>query len=222
MKYSLVTPYRERKGQYENLKRLIDEAKDKMKSVDEIIISEYGLPDEGLDRLGVKVFREPTQGVWNRPRAVNNGLRQCINEYAIVLDSDCIPIRDLDIILAEMNKRKEAVILWVMRGNFLDTHSPGNFSIKVKSFWEIGGYDERFKGYGRADKDFEYRLQENNQLLYLPFCLRKEDGKTNNDLSEQQKQEWEKNKKRFEKKHGKGALKKIYGKRIKIEPFLLY
>ncbi len=211
MKFSLITPYRKRTGQFENLVRLINIVKKNIFSINEIIVSEYGVPDKRLDNLDVKIVREYSISVWNRSRSVNNGVEKAKNKYIVILDSDCIPIIGLDIVLQHLHKRKKAVILWSLNGDAIDLHSTGNFSIERDYFYKLGGLDENYKGYGREDKDLEIRLLKEKEVMYLPFFLLKDDRRTKKPLSKELKYYWRKNKIYFKGKHGRYSTLKVDG-----------
>jgi len=219
MKISIITPYRKRKGQFENLKRLIKNVRGNLPLIKEIIISEYGIHDKRIDSIGnVKILKEDTNEIWNRSKAINLGMKNVKGDVFLVLDSDCIPLPNLDEVLLELHKRFGVIFLWPIVNGFLDTNSVGNLSITEYALSKIGRWDEKFKGYGREDKDIEYKIIKSGmRYTYLPFFIKKDDRKTPSRFTEKQKKCWEKNKIYFNKKHGKNAFEKVHGKRVRLK-----
>lgn len=219
MEYSIITPYRNRKGQFQNTSRLVNRLGKISENIKEIIISEYGIPDMRIDKLGTKIVREDSSKIWNRARAINNGYKQSKGEYILILDGDCIPSYDLTLILDILHKKFDPIFLLSQKEDIIDMHSVGNLSIKSQTFKSIGGYDERYEGYGREDKDLEYRILSKN-IAYLPFHLTKQDDSTDSKPSSEKIASWEKNKLLFNQKHGENAFKRVYRKKVFLRDFI--
>ncbi len=119
------------------------------------------------DNLAVK-YHHLSSDTWNRAKAINDGIRLAKMEgrewvCVMSLDLDC---RDLPFKMyrtLEFYQFLEHYYVFDVRQgeqpHFADNWG-GDIAMFAISLWEeVGGFDERFTGYGYEDKDFYMRVQ---------------------------------------------------------------
>ena len=200
--FTFLIPYRKRPGQYKRLSRALESVA-RLPLVDEIVISEYGIHDPAIDTLRAVVVTEHCEGIWNRSRCLNHGLKCCRGPFVVVLDADCVPDPRLTVRLKRLHRRWPAVILHVTTGGCLNTHGSGNVGVALDLIRQVGGYDEVFEGYGREDKDLELRLQPN--VAYLGHMVA--DDEVSDELTDRDMEAWDQNAAYFARKHGSVAIR---------------
>lgn len=116
----------------------------------------------------VKAFRMPVSTHFNGGRTFNVAAKQSQGNIVVFSPPDMIPLTP---VLASIQKHhSETDWLYlapkVIRSNNLGQVGEGligGASVPKKMFDELGGFDERFIGYGNVDVDFMYRIRHYSQ-----------------------------------------------------------
>ena len=110
----------------------------------------------------VRVF-ETNERTYGPTLPFNIGVKKCHGDIIILNPADIVPTTEvLPIILREHKKISN---LYLMPKLYINMHGTEwqkttcGVSMKKKSYEDVGGYDERFKGIGRQDLDFLARFE---------------------------------------------------------------
>jgi glycosyltransferase involved in cell wall biosynthesis len=127
----------------------------------ECIVVDYNCPQKTGDWVAqhypqVKVVRVTDDEGFNKPRALNLGVREASAEWLVFIDADIRLAGDL---LAWLTPQ-------LARGNFYRAaltrekmDNFGTFACHRDDFAKTGGYDELLRGWGMEDNDMYYRLR---------------------------------------------------------------
>lgn len=125
-----------------------------------------------------RILRTETQGyLWNRSHALNTAIRNVSTPYLATTDIDAIFSPDFTAVLSPCLKEDSYLVcgahelsedFHIERIEFLnvcDLPEPkkncGIFqAISTKQIQDIGGFDEYYRGWGKEDRDLDYRLQK--------------------------------------------------------------
>jgi hypothetical protein len=188
----------------------------------EIIVAEQSaapMPHDQLPR-GVRYLHVPDEEVtreFNKSRLLNKAVQMARAPWALLHDADiAVPGDYLDAILQRAVKGWEAVrpirflfyldepqSLAFSGSGILPTHVErvtqnfpgGSTAIKRETYWQIGGLDERFEGWGGEDTEFLDRLRTRRVFpghfapalhLWHPPAPKKQSGDRNQKLLAQQ------------------------------------
>ncbi len=114
-------------------------------------------------------------GVWNRSRALNNGIRQAKTPYVATTDCDILfstrfwravevaLVKDHYLLLSEAWGIVSKGLYPRPRGR----EGQGGFCLFPKSVWEdLGGYDEQYQFWGAEDNDWVFRVEAYTQKKF--------------------------------------------------------
>jgi hypothetical protein len=130
-------------------------------------VTNFARVREGWDMAEIPVFTGDCEGDWKRAHAVNAAVAQAV-------DADVILISDSDILLehpvtqtiwaCDLALKHNAYVVAFTTLIYLDAKGKqfweqsriwgGVFAIPRALYDEVGGFDERFRGYGAEDKGF--------------------------------------------------------------------
>lgn len=117
---------------------------------------------ERLNRHGweVSIGGALQDGRFNRAKALNEAIRESINEWIVTMDVDMI--LPFDFFKQIHNKLKPKIMLtfdFFEGGVPRFPDSPGGVTVFHYELWrEVGGYNEAYEGYGYEDYDFRDRV----------------------------------------------------------------
>lgn len=156
----------------------------------------------------------------------NRGASAAVGEYLLLVNNDIevLSERPYDLLRKALSNRKAgaAGILWTSEWHKFHSEQiaremrdgywlgvlpvPGYFwAMRREVYWEVGGMDEEFSGYGHDEVEMQYRLVKANYLVALLNAqVRHEQGATylRQTPPEEGKRMWEGNVARFHQKHG--------------------
>ena len=130
-------------------------------------VANFARVREGWDEMGIPVYTGDCEGDWKRAYAVNAACAQAE-------DADVLLISDSDILLGDPAGQTVSACQTALRYNaytvaftsliYLNSSGfvfweqsriwGGVFAIPRSLYDEVGGFDERFRGYGSEDKGF--------------------------------------------------------------------
>lgn len=122
---------------------------------------------QGWDAVGIPVYTGDCEGDWKRAHAVNAACAQAPNvDVLLISDSDIlleVPVTQT-IAACEAALKHNAYVVAFTTLIYLDANEKefwrqtliwgGVFAIPRSLYDEVGGFDERFRGYGSEDKGF--------------------------------------------------------------------
>lgn len=134
------------------------------------------LKDLNLENLNISLYRIEEDLYCNIPGAMNLSAKECDSEWILFLDMDTLISKKMSEQLLKLVKIKQKNHIYkfnriVENKNDKRHHKihPKVCLIKVKDFWDIGGYDEDLVGhYGMTDPVFFYRANE--KKFTTVFC----------------------------------------------------
>ncbi len=183
---TFIYTYRERDTQ--DIKRFLnslESLKKQTKKDFEVVCVDYGNCESAMTKLNelisqysfCRVLRTETQGfLWNRSHALNTAIRTVSTPYLATTDIDAIFAPDFVATLYPSLEDKYYLVCGahelskdfsIEKINFSNGHALpepkkncGIFqAVETKKIQEIGGFDEYYRGWGKEDRDLDYRLQ---------------------------------------------------------------
>ena len=122
--------------------------------------------------LDISLYRIIDDIFFNVPGAVNLGAFITDTSWFLKQDVDTIvPNESMERLLSVLSEDKQNIIYKYYRVNGTKTSSPnkiapGQFCIRKKDFWRIGGWDEDFCGnYGMNDPAFFFRARKLGYII---------------------------------------------------------
>lgn len=116
-------------------------------------------------RLDLRLFRTSIDIPWNEEFATNLGISQVETQWFMHTDLDHeVPAKTLVRLMSDDYDTRCAYLFSrneVTREGLVQPRAPhpASWFMTTKLFWEIGGYDERFRGrYMPSDRDFRERV----------------------------------------------------------------
>ena len=169
MQLSFITTYY---NQHEMLQKQIalwesysDEIKEKL----QFVVVDDGSEIPALNfidnpNINLAIYRITKDIYCNIPGAVNLGAKECETEWMFKHDIDHLLSEESVEKMIELMPNKGKVYKFYRHNGTEISNSnkiaPGQFMIRVKDFWKIGGWDEDFCGnYGQNDPAFFWRSQ---------------------------------------------------------------
>jgi predicted glycosyltransferase involved in capsule biosynthesis len=133
------------------------------------------IKDLDLKDLNFNLYRVDEDLYCNIPGAMNLSAKECITDWILFLDMDTLIDKKMSEQLSEIIKKDKKKTVYKFnritenkKDNRYHKIHPKVCLIRVKDFWDIGGYDEDLVGhYGMTDPIFFYRAKGK---IHTVFC----------------------------------------------------
>jgi len=125
---------------------------------------------KSFDDPRFKLYRIKEDLGFNSHGARNLAMKQCTNEWAMLIDIDRVGMGRFANILERyvLSAKDKEYFNWFLQGNE-PTHN--DYCIRVDDFWESGGYDEEFVNWHYGDRLFIDRLNLYMYPTSIPYNL---------------------------------------------------
>jgi hypothetical protein len=149
------------------------------------------LKDIDMNDISIHIYKIKKDIFWNIPGVINLGAKQCKTPYYIILDMDTLISTKMACQLINLAKHNiDKNIAFKFNRKVVDNpNHPKNHKIhpcicliRIKDFWEIGGFDEDLVGnYGSNDRFFFHRAKNIIKLKIMKNIFLKyyTEGETN-------------------------------------------
>ena len=115
-------------------------------------------------KFNAQAFRIRRDIKWNQDGARNVGSHHARGEWLLLVDMDMIVTEELLRISLSVQEDKIYSYLRSLSGGELVSSSPNCFLIRKKRYWDIGGYDEDYRGTYGTDRLWRKRIGKYTEL----------------------------------------------------------
>jgi len=143
---------------------------------------------DSIKNVNYHFSKNATSLLFNKSQAFNLGVKKSVDDSVILHDADMIMNCGYTKSIYEMLLEYDSVhlsskVLYLDKEStnrlnishsmfddyryerLVDYFEGGSLACKIKSYWDVGGFNEDFKGYGVEDCDFYYRLSNGSKFL---------------------------------------------------------
>jgi len=138
---------------------------------DRVIVVDWSCPDGAGDyatSLGASVVYQRNEKYFHRSKSRNLGARLVTSEYIAFVDADTLCMPGLKDELKTLRNNRMLLSARTPKGYDIPNLF-GFVACSTDAFWNVGGYDESFEGWGHEDSKFRGALFLEEKLT--PFRL---------------------------------------------------